>query len=151
MDAGAYTLKVSQIILGQDLTVAAANLHGGEDDTVEIWGGAYLQQKNGPLFSQIAFGFDQQYQCSLELWGSKGRLTANRLFTAPPDYPIELIIESGMEREVISVEPANHFKNMLQHFHGLTEDSQGRDLEYVQNNNQARLIREVFAKALDQV
>lgn len=151
LDAGAYTLKVSQIILGQGLTVAAANLESGEGDEVDIWGGAYLKEKDGSLFSEVAFGFDQQYQCSLELWGSKGRLTTNRLFTAPQNYSAELVIESGMDREVVIVEPANHFENMLRHFHRLIEDSAGRELEYAQNNNQARLIGEVFAKARDEV
>lgn len=147
LDAGAYTLKISQIILGSELNVAAANLERVDGSEVDIWGGAYLQQKDGPLFSEVAFGFDQQYQCSLELWGSKGRLTTNRLFTAPPNYSAELLIETGMDREVVTVDPANHFENMLRHFHGLVEDSAERELEYAQNNNQARLIQEVFTKA----
>lgn len=147
LDAGAYTLKISQIILGQNLTVAAANLDNGKGQEVDIWGGAYLKQKDGALFSEVAFGFDQQYQCNLELWGSKGRLTTNRLFTAPPNYTAEIVLESGMEREVLSVEPANHFSKMLQHFHESITDANIRDLEYAQNINQARLIAEVFAKA----
>jgi predicted dehydrogenase len=147
LDAGAYTLKVSQILLGKDLTVAAANLESGEGDEVDIWGGAYLKQKNGPLFSEVAFGFDQQYQCSLELWGSKGRLTTNRLFTAPPGYSAELVIECGMEREVVSIDPANHFENMLRLFHAIIHQPDLRQDEYVQNVNQSRLIEEVFNQA----
>ena len=149
LDAGAYTLKISQMILGQNLTVAAANLESDGGQQVDIWGGAYLKQIDGPLFSEVAFGFDQQYQCNLELWGSKGRLTTNRLFTAPPNYSAEVIVEIGMEREVLSVEPANHFKKMLQHFYEATTRPDLRELEYAQNINQARLIAEVFAKAAE--
>jgi predicted dehydrogenase len=145
LDAGAYTLKVSQILLGMDLKVSAANLNHDTGSDVDIWGGAYLQQQDGTLFAELAFGFDQQYQCSLEIWGSKGRLTTNRLFTAPPGFSAELLIESGMEREVIAVEPDNHFENMLQHFHCLATQAKGRSAEYAQNINQARLIAEVFA------
>ncbi|MGC6424323.1 MAG: Gfo/Idh/MocA family protein [Lentimonas sp.] len=147
LDAGAYTLKVSQIILGADLEVASANLWYDPEREVDIWGGAYLQQKDGPLFSEVAFGFDQQYQCSLELWGSKGRLTTNRLFTAPAGYSPELLIESGMDKEVVKVNPENHFKAMLRHFHALVNGQANREDEYAQNINQARLIAEVFAKA----
>ena len=147
LDAGAYTLKVSQLLMGMDLKVSAANLNSEAGSEVDIWGGAYLQQKDGALFAELAFGFDQQYQCSLEIWGSKGRLTTNRLFTAPPGYCAELIIESGMEREVIAVEPDNHFENMLQHFYRLATVADGRAAEYAQNINQARLIAEVFALA----
>lgn len=150
LDAGAYTLKISQMILGLELEVAAANLETPRGYDVDIWGGACLKQKNGPLFSQLAFGFDQQYQCNLELWGSKGRLTTNRLFTAPPGYTAELVIESGMEREVVKVEPGDHFENMLAHFHQVCHRPELRDSECVQNMNQARLIQEVFAKASNQ-
>ena len=147
LDAGAYTLKVSQLLLGMDLKVSAANLNHDAGCEVDIWGGAYLQQQEGALFAELAFGFDQQYQCSLEIWSSKGRLTTNRLFTAPPGYSAELVIESGMEREVIVVEPDNHFENMLLHFYSLATGTDGRAAEYAQNNNQARLIAEVFAQA----
>lgn len=147
LDAGAYTLKVSQLLLGADLTVAAANLNCGDSSEVDIWGGAYLQQSEGPLFSEVAFGFDQQYRCGVELWGSTGRLTTNRVFTAPAEYHAEILIESGMDSEVVKVEAANHFMNMLKHFHSLISDAGGRASEYSQNINQARLIHEVFAKA----
>jgi len=147
LDAGAYTLKLSQIFLGSDLNVAAANLNKEAGSEVDIWGGAYLKQKNGSLFSEVAFGFDQQYQCSLELWGSIGRLTTNRVFTAPAGYEAEIVIESGMDRDVVKVESANHFQNMLKHFHQLAVEGEGREQEYAQNINQARLISEVFAQA----
>ncbi|MDA7929271.1 Gfo/Idh/MocA family oxidoreductase [Akkermansiaceae bacterium] len=148
LDAGAYTLKVSQLLLGTDLTVTAANLNQGDDSSeVDIWGGAYLKQTDGMIFSEVAFGFDQQYQCSLELWGSKGRLTTNRVFTAPAGYVAEILIESGMDKEVVTVEPANHFEQMLKHFHELASGGAGREDEYLQNINQARLIEEVFIQA----
>lgn len=147
LDAGAYTLKLSQIFLGSDLNVAAANLNKDAGSEVDIWGGAYLKQTNGALFSEVAFGFDQQYQCSLELWGSKGRLTTNRVFTAPEGYEAEIVIESGMDRDVVKVEPANHFQNMLKHFYKIAVEGEGREQEYTQNINQARLIQEVFIQA----
>ena len=147
LDAGAYTLKISQIFLGHNLTVSAANLERDEGYEVDIWGGAYLKQNGGSLFSEVAFGFDHQYQCNLELWGSKGRITTKRLFTAPPGYVAEINIENGMEQEVLLIEPTNHFENMLCHFYGLANDPTGRDLEYKQNIKQAQLIEEVFVKA----
>ena len=147
LDAGAYTLKVSQLLLGMNIEVSAANLKSEAGSEVDIWGGAYLQEQEGSLFAELAFGFDQQYQCSLEILGSKGRLTTNRLFTAPPGYSAELLIESGMDQEVITIEPDNHFKNMLQHFYCLATEESGRAAEYAQKINQARLIAEVFAQA----
>lgn len=147
LDAGAYTLKVSQIILGPSLEVASANLWEDVNHGVDIWGGAYLMERNGPMFSEVAFGFDQQYKCSIELWGSKGCLTTDRIFTAPADHIAKLHIQNGIKSDVIEVEPDDHFQAMLRHFHRLVNGEADLKTEYEQNINQARLISEVFAKA----
>jgi predicted dehydrogenase len=84
LDVGAYPIKISQILLGENLSVTAAKTFVDSEKCVDIWGGGFLSQNDGPLFSEIAFGFDHHYQCGIELWGSRGKLTANRLFTAPP-------------------------------------------------------------------
>ena len=41
-----------------------------------------LEQVNNGITSQIAFGFNHFYQNNIEIWGSEGKLTANRIFTA---------------------------------------------------------------------
>ena len=64
LDAGAYPLKVAQILLGQNLKVLSSNLTFDKEKKVDIWGGACLQQKKGNVFAQIAFGFDNFYQCN---------------------------------------------------------------------------------------
>ncbi len=142
LDAGAYPIKISQIILGNDLDVKAAKLNYDSARGVDIWGGGFLQQKNGPLFSEIAFGFDNYYQCNMELIGSKGKLTATRVFTAPPGFEAELILETSAGKEIIKVPAGNHFKNLLLHFNGLVKNTISADAEYAQNINQARLIKE---------
>lgn len=147
LDAGAYPIKIAQIFLGHDLEVNAANLWIDPDKQVDIWGGAHLSQKQGPHFAEIAFGFDHQYQCSLELWGSKGRLTTDRIFTAPPNFEARIELQSGMEKQTITVPAANHFCNMLLHFHKLVDNTNCRTDEYHANLTQARLVSEVFAKA----
>lgn len=147
LDAGAYTLKVSQEILGPDLRVDAAVLNYQSEYEVDIWGGGLLKQEDGSMFSQIAFGFDQHYQCELELWGSKAKLTANRIFTAPPEYEVELILEKGGRSEFVRVEPANHFINMLQHFSHLVMHPESRLQENAQNIRQAELLEEFRKKA----
>jgi len=147
LDAGAYPVKIAQIFLGQQLKVKAANLNYGPEHEVDIWGGAYLQQKKGNLFAEIAFGFDHYYQCNLELWGSTGKIYTNRIFTAPPGYQPQIILETASGTETISLEPDHHFINMLQHFYQLITNGNERDHEYQQNINQARLIGELKEKA----
>ena len=150
LDAGAYPIKIAQIFLGQEIEVTSANLLYDKEKDVDIWGGAYLKQKNGSLFAEIAFGFDNYYQCNLELWGSEGKISANRIFTAPPDYPAEIVLETSNGKEITFVEPDNHFLRMLQHFYSLFNDNRGLEAEYAQNINQSRLLNELKVKATEE-
>jgi dTDP-3,4-didehydro-2,6-dideoxy-alpha-D-glucose 3-reductase len=141
-DAGAYPIKVSQLMLGEDLKVEGASLWKDPALGVDIWGGGFLKQRNGSLFSEIAFGFDHFYQCNIELWGSKGKLYTNRIFTARPDFTPKIIVETNDGSEAISVEPDHHFRNFLTNFSVLVRGEKEKEFEYMQNVNQARLLEE---------
>lgn len=143
LDVGAYPLKIAQVFLGYDLGVAAANLSIDHEKQVDIWGGAYLKQKTGSLFAEIAFGFDHLYQCNLELWGSKGKIYTNRIFTAPPGYSPEIVVETSEGKEIIHLKADHHFKNMLEHVFNLHKGIGDVEEEYQQNIHQARLIEEL--------
>lgn len=143
LDAGAYTTKISQILLGQGLEVKAASLHQPKEYEVDIWGGAFLQHPNSGLFSSLAFGFDHYYQCGIEIWGSQGKLTANRLFTAPANYQPTVILETSMDNKTLKISKDDHFQNMLLHFQKLITTGEGLEEEYSQNIDQARLLTEI--------
>ena len=150
LDTGAYPLKIAQILLGADIEVSSATLNTLPDKDVDIWGGAYIKQKNGELFAEIAFGFNHFYQCNVELWGSKGKLYTNRIFTAPSGYEPIFEIETANGKEEIKLPTDNHFNNMLIHFYELIENKKDRENEYLQNINQARLINEIKQKSNEQ-
>ncbi len=147
LDTGAYPLKIAQIFLGLDIEVVAANLNFLPDKEVDIWGGAYVKQKNGCLFGELAFGFNNFYQCNIEIWGSKGKLYSNRIFTSPPGFEPTVELETAEEKEILTLSADNHFENMLKHFYELIQNKGDRNAEYVQNINQARLINELKIKA----
>ncbi|MDO9145895.1 MULTISPECIES: Gfo/Idh/MocA family protein [Comamonadaceae] len=147
LDAGAYTLKISQMFLGSEIYVDSASLEFSSDKNVDIWGSAFLKQKNGKLTSQVTFGFDNYYQNSIEIWGSNGKITAPRIFTAAPGFEPSIILESDGKIECIKLSPDDHFKKMLIYFYNLVHSKVGLDDEYMQNINQARLIEELFEKA----
>ena len=147
LDAGAYPLKIAQMFLGLDIEVTAANLNFLPDKEVDIWGGAYVKQKNGELFGEIAFGFNHFYQCNIEILGSKGKLYTNRIFTSPPEYEPILELETANGKEILKLSADNHFENMLKYFYELTQNNGDKKAEYIQNINQARLINELKTKA----
>ncbi|MFD3293604.1 Gfo/Idh/MocA family oxidoreductase [Aquirufa sp. KTFRIE-69F] len=143
LDAGAYTTKISQILLGTNLKVKASNLNFQTNYSVDIWGGAYLQDEKSGIFSELAFGFDNFYQCGIEIWGSKGRLTTNRLFTAPSEFIPEIMVETSSGNEIIKAPSGNHFENMLLHFYNLIKTKDNLEIEHIQNLDQARLLNEI--------
>ena len=142
LDAGAYPLKISQIFLGNDILVQSASLETPKDKEVDIWGSAYIKQRNGNLASQIAFGFDHFYQNNIELWGSKGKIYTNRIFTAAPGFEPKIEIETNEGKEVVKLPSDHHFKNMLKYFYTQIFTKENIENEYMQNINQARLIKE---------
>jgi dTDP-3,4-didehydro-2,6-dideoxy-alpha-D-glucose 3-reductase len=147
LDAGAYPLKISQIFLGSDISVESASLETPGNEEVDIWGSACIKQNNGNLASQIAFGFDHFYQNSIELWGSKGKIYTNRIFTAAPGFEPAIEIETNNGREVKNLPTDNHFKNILSYLHVLITTKKDIATEYIENVNQARLINELKDKA----
>ncbi len=147
LDAGAYTIKVSQIFLGSEIYIDSASLDKPCDKEVDISGSASIKQKNGSMTAQIAFGFDHFYQNILEIWGSKGKLTASRIFTAGPGIKATVRLEGGDGSDNVHLIEDDHFLNMLDHFSGLINTGSGLDNEYDQNENQARLIGELFEKS----
>lgn len=147
LDTGAYPLKIAQVFLGYDIEVKAANSNYHPNKEVDIWGGAYVKQKHGSLFAELAYGFDQYYQCSIELWGNKGKIFTNRIFTAHSSHVPIIEVETQQGKEIITLPIDNHFKNMLMHFHQLITHKLDMETEYKQNINQARLIHEIKIKS----
>lgn len=147
LDAGSYPIKISQLILGNDLKVSGSSIYLDKDLGVDLWGGGFLVQNNGDSFSEISFGFDNYYQCNLEIWGSKGKIVANRIFTSPPGHEAELLIEKGGRQKIIKIDADNHFINMLLYFYSLIFAKTIPNNEYIDNINQSRLISELFKKS----
>lgn len=143
LDAGAYPLKISQLFLGNDISVKASVLRYESTHEVDIGGGAFLKQDYGDVFAEIAFGFNNYYQCSLEIYGSIGKISTNRIFTLPPNInPLVILEMQGKAAERIELKQDNHFINMLSHFYQTIHSQKLRESEYFENINQARLIKE---------
>jgi NDP-hexose-3-ketoreductase len=143
LDAGAYTTKVSQLLLGLDLKVKASSLNVDSNTEVDIWGGAYLQDEKTGKFAELAFGFDHFYQCGIDVWGSVGKIKTNRLFTAPANYEPIITLETHEGEQRIKAEAANHFELMLLYFYELIMKNKNQEVEHTQNLDQARLLQEI--------
>lgn len=148
LDAGAYTTKISTILLGNDLIVKSGTLNHNETHEVDIWGSAYLVDPDTGVSSSCIFGFDHYYQCGVQIIGTKGKITTNRLFTARDSFSPTFEVEvNGEEKRTIKLKPDDHFNNMLMHFYHAVFDANIRKKEYLQNLVQAKLLQDVKTKA----
>jgi len=146
LDAGAYTCMAAQIFLGKGIQVAGSTLRTDSRYDVDILGAAQLQNSHGQI-AQIAFSFDNYYQCNIELWGTNGKLTMERSFTAGPGIRPRVVIESQDERKEYTLPAANHFSLLLSSMtHYLDKGDWSGETETILE--QARLIDDIKRQAI---
>lgn len=112
LDAGAYTIKATTFLLGPDVKILGATSWTALGFEVDLGGTIYLQNSQG-IVSEVAYGFDNFYQCGYEIWGSKAKLTLTRAFTARPDFTPKMILESDQGVDSPALSTDDHFKNLL--------------------------------------
>ena len=64
----------------------------------------------------------QQYQCSLELWGSKGRLTTGRIYTTPDGFVPTALIETGAGSRSIELASCDAFEESIKMYLRAVDD-----------------------------
>jgi predicted dehydrogenase len=116
LDAAGYTVRAVQFVMGDDFEVKAANLKMDSASGCNIYGGAFMDNGKG-ISAQIAFGFDHYYQAGYQIWGSKGKITAERAFTPKADFSPTIIVEKQGERHEYQMRPDNHFLGSIAEFH----------------------------------
>ncbi len=141
LDAAGYTVKAAQLFLGSGLTVQSASLAVHPEFGVDYFGSAQLTNEKG-LTAQVAFGFDNFYQCNYEVWGSKGKLSVLRAFTPPHDFAPTVVLEQQNHREEFRLPADDHFKNVLVEFHRAIE-ALDHETHHVACLQQAILLQEI--------
>lgn len=147
LDAGAYTLKVIDFLFEEKFEVTDAFLSYHDEYKVDWYGGGMLVNSEKNLLAQVAFGFDNYYQCKYEIWGSKGRIISHRAYTAKSGFnPIVSVEKDGqvLDHELPS---DNHFKNMIIHFNNCITDQKLRQEEYDKIKRQAIVLNDFSLKA----
>jgi len=139
-DTGVYPLKISQLFLGCDLKVLNSKLIYSNKYEVDVGGFATLEQKSNGIFSQIYFGFGSFYRNSIELFGTKGKIVAERIFTSPPNHKAEVVIHTNKRKEIKVIESQDHFENMLNYFDQIIKNDELKKEEYINNINQSTFL-----------
>jgi len=140
MDAAGYPLRAAAYLLGDDLEVRASSIRGQAQRGTSVWGSAFLSNPAG-VGASIAFGFDNFYQCRYELWGSRGKLVAERAYTPGPAFSPRLILEHAEGAQETQVEPDNHFVGAMREFAQIITEPERRAQHYRQILHQSRCLQ----------
>ncbi len=146
LDAGAYTIKIAQLLLGDEIIIKACVLNQDDQTGCDIQGALFMHDDQGvPI--ETAFGFDNFYQCNLEIWGTKGKITADRIYTAGPGIKPTIKIETVGATENVEIKSDNHFLNIINDF-ALSIHNKDFTNKWAAVLNQARLIQSAFDSAV---
>lgn len=144
LDAGVYPLKIIPQFLGYDINITDANILYDNNKEVDILGYGTLTSINGPAFAQFFYGFDSYYQCNIEILGTQGKISTNRIFTAPYDFIPKVLIEKNGKSEFVNLPKDNQFINSLIYFHSLLNDKNNSSKEIDCIISHAKLIDKFF-------
>ena len=125
LDAGGYCLRAAGLFLGETASVTAATVNYTPDFDVDVFGSATVVNEEGTT-AQLSFGMDNNYKCSLEIWGSKGTLKATRFFTAPSGYAPVALLEKNGEVQEIALSADDTFLKSIHYFRQCIEDGEIR-------------------------
>lgn len=140
LDCGGYPLRLMRVLLGTDLKVNAANLFFN-DNNVDIYGSVHLSTNK--QVAQISFGMDNAYKCNIEIWGSKGTITTDRVFTAPEGFEVDIKINTTDGNEIIHVDGDDSFLKSLNVFAECVNNDEIRLSEYDELMHQIHLVNSV--------
>jgi len=143
LDAGAYTVKASSFFLGNDLEVIGASLNNLGNE-VDFQGSAMLRNKEG-IVAQAAFGFDNYYQNMIEVWGSKGKITVSRAFTARENFMPEILIEKQNEVIKKALPADNQMKKILLDFAQSIQSNYSKEFDNILV--QSKLLTDIIQHA----
>ena len=125
LDCGGYTIKAATCLLGPEVTVVSADAFITEGHVVDIAGAITVRNSQG-LCAQLAYGMDHAYRCEMEIWGSRGIISAPRIFTAPDGFPAPVMLKRGQETEEKKAAD-DQFQRIVQRFLNCVRDEKTRN------------------------
>ncbi len=145
LDAGGYCLKYANFLLGGDAHVTTAQSNHLVDYEVDMYGSATLVNKKGQI-AQIAFGMDNDYRCDIEIWGSLGTISSDRILTAPDGFTPKYTIKKNQEIITRQLEADDAFLKSILHFGTCIKDVNMRRENYELLRKQEQLLEEYKIK-----
>ncbi len=145
IDCGGYTLKYADYFLGGNAEIVCASSLYTDKYDVDIAGSATLENEKGQVV-QVAFGMDNDYRCSIDVWGSKGTLKSGRILTAPAGFEPSYDISKNGETEQHMMSADDSFLKSIGYFYDCIRDNKIRHKSYENIYQQGKLVDNFIKK-----
>ena len=137
LDAGGYCIKYANYLLGDTAKIVTAKLNYLPEYDVDMYGSATMVNDQG-LTVQLAFGMDNDYKCEIEIWGSRGTITSNRILTAPVGFEPTFTIKKNQEYETRTLPKDDTFLKSIRRFENCVND------DFIRKQNYSILHKQEF-------
>ena len=134
-------MKYANWLLGGDAHVVTAHANYLDEFMVDMYGSATMANSEGQI-AQLAFGMDNDYRCDIEIWGSKGTITSDRILTAPEGFVPSYTIKKNQEIEIRQLSADDAFFKSIQRFIDSVDNPYIRVLDYELLKKQGELVEE---------
>lgn len=141
LDAGGYTMKYANYLLGDTARVVTAQANYIRGFEVEMYGSATMVNDRGET-AQLAFGMDNDYKCEIEIWGSMGTITSNRILTAPAGFAPSYTIKKNQDIDTRDLPADDAFFKSIIRFVDCVNNTKTRECNYAIIAKQESLVDE---------
>ena len=141
LDAGGYTMKYANYLLGDTAKVVTAQVNNIDGFEVEMFGSCTMVNDAG-VTAQLAFGMDNDYKCEVEIWGSKGTITSNRILTAPEGFISTYTIKKNQDFDTRELPADDAFLKSIRCFIKCFHDDTARKKNYEILHKQESLVED---------
>ena len=98
---------------------------------------------------QISYGMNYRYKCSLEAWGSIGRLYVDRVFTAPDSLKTHILLDYQDGTKSIDVSEDSSFVKSIENFLQQIKNDGKRDQSYNDLLKQSEIVQHVKDNSIE--
>jgi len=141
LDAGAYTIHAARRFFRRE-PIHVYSASNRQENEVEIHGSALLDFGKSQT-AALAFGFDNYYQNTYSIWGTKGRITLTRAFSISPIFAPKIILERQSYLEEHTLSPYNQFKGEIEVFCAGFKNEETKRVWRNDANGQAQTLEKI--------
>ena len=129
-DVGSYPISAALALFPEgNLHVKYASTVTRDGSSVDTHGHALIALTSG-VVANLEWGIDCAYRNEIYIWGEKGSVSTDKIFSKSPDYVPEFHLRDAHGVETTEFgEAGNHFVSMLQYFGGTIDDWDAADAE----------------------